>query len=174
METSNATLVSLWIHVPIVTVWIGLVMWDLFVALVPGISPSQRGRMIAWSRPFVIIAIIVIMATGIWQTIYNPIGPRVTDWGTLQELKQKTYGLALFYKHIFVLLTFALTIWVRFVLAPRLRGEGDGVATPVGGAMVATVGGTRTGRFVVWASAVNALACLITLLFATRMIWTLH
>lgn len=181
MDTGDLTLLSLWVHVPLVTAWIGLVMWDLFASATPGISAEQRGRMIAWSRPFVIVAIIVIMITGIWQTVYNPLGPKVTNWDTLQQLKGKTYGLALFYKHIFVLLTFALTVVVRFVLAPRLRDQGNTFQRQTqmqmqsGSAVAITASAaTTTERLILWLSALNVAACLSVLVFATRMIWELH
>jgi hypothetical protein len=162
---------SLWIHVPLVVGWVGFVMFDLFAALTPGLSLDQRGRMIAWSRWFVVAAIVLIMVTGIYQTIYNPVGPEVTSWATLQELKDKEYGFALFIKHGFVLATFVLTIVVRFGLAPRLLGRGDG-AVSGGGAVAA--GALSTDRTIVWLSALNLLACLGALLYATRMIWLLH
>lgn len=162
------TLLSLWVHLPIVTAWIGLVMFDVFAGLAPGLSAEQRGRMIAWSRPFVIVAIIVIMVTGIWQTMDNPLGPEVRSWSTLQELKEKTYGLSLFYKHIFVAITFALTLVVRFGLAPRLMA---GAQRTGGGAIAATL---QLERAIVWLSAANLLACLLALIFATRMVWELH
>jgi hypothetical protein len=167
VDTDTVTLLSLAIHVPLVTAWIGFVMWDVFAAAAPGLSADQRGRMIAWSRPLVVGGVIVILATGIWQTIHNPLGPEVTSWSTLQELKAKTYGLALFWKHGFVLATFVLTIVVRFLLAPRLAA----------GTETAGSAGTRTAilpRSLLWLSFLNLLACLGALVMATRMVWELH
>jgi putative copper export protein len=167
MTDENLTLFSLWVHVPFVTAWIGFVMFDVFTALVPGLTPGQRGRLIAWSRWFVLIGIVVILATGIWQTMKNPF-LEVTSFETLEQLRTRTYGLMLFFKHGAVLATFALTIIVRFVLAPRLA------AVPV------TVSGAeapqkdRLRHVIAGASILNLLACLAALLFTTRMVWTLH
>ena len=72
MDRQDATLISLWIHVPFITTWIGLVMLDAFAAFAPGIDASQRPRIIQWSRPFTLLAIGVIMITGVWQTMDNP------------------------------------------------------------------------------------------------------
>jgi hypothetical protein len=165
-DTNTLTLLSLAIHVPLVTAWIGFVMWDVFASTAPSLNGEQRGRMIVWSRPFVVLAIVVILVTGIWQTIHNPLGPDVTSWSTLQELKAKTYGYALFWKHGFVLATFILTILVRFVLAPRLTAE-----AAAGGASAPTVTLRRT---ILWLSVLNLLACLGALVMATRMVWELH
>lgn len=166
MDVDTLTLLSLTVHIPLVTAWIGFVMWDVFAASAPGLDSEQRGRMIARPRPFVVFAIAVILATGIWQTVHNPLGPEVTSWSTLQELKTKTYGFALFVKHGFVLVTFVLTVLVRYVLAPRLAA-----AAAAGGTSVA---GAPLRRTILWLSVVNLLACLGALLMATRMVWELH
>jgi len=166
MSADDLTLLSLWIHIPIVTAWIGLVMFDLFVSLAPGFTIEQRGRLVAWSRPFVIVAVLVIMLTGIWQTVHNPIRPDVTTYDELQGLKATTYGNALFWKHGMVLATFALTVLVRFMIAPVLmRG-----VTASGGALASF----QNLRGLSWLSALNLLACLGALIFATRMVWELH
>jgi putative copper export protein len=157
MDEETLKLFSLWVHVPLVTAWIGLVMWDVFAAAAPGLQLEQRGRLITWSRPFVIVAIIVIMVTGIYQTVRNPFGIEVASFGDLSDLRETTYGLALFWKHGFVLATFALTPVVRFWFAPRLRAASEGALRPV-----------------LWLSVLNLLACLGALIFATRMIFELH
>ena len=168
MGRDDLTLLSLWVHIPLVTAWIGLVMFDLFVALAPGLATAQRGRLITWSRPFVVLAIVVIMATGIWQTMENPFGVPVTSYSTLQDLKDRTYGEALFYKHIFVAITFALTVLVRFFLAPRLTAS---AAVTDSGSIAS---GAALERSVLWLSVLKLGACLAALLFATRMVWELH
>ena len=168
MDRGDLTLLSLWVHLPFVTLWIGLVMLDVFVALAPGLDAEQRGRMIAWSRPLVVLAIVVILVTGVWQTFDNPYGIEVTSYARLQELKEKTYGLALFWKHGFVLATFVLTLLVRFIYAPRLALQ---AVTADSGAAVAA---GQLERAVLWLSLLNLAACLGALIFATRMIWELH
>ena len=168
MDRQDITLLSLWVHLPVVTTWIGLVMFDVFVSLAPGLSTAQRGRMIAWSRPLVVIAILVILVTGIWQTMDNPF-VQVNSFSTLEELRGRTfYGRALFFKHGFVLATFGLTILVRFILAPRLMAVG---AAPAGGAVPAS---PQLERPVLWLSLLNLGACLGALIMATLMIMELH
>jgi hypothetical protein len=183
----DLTLLSLWIHIPIVTTWIGMVMLDVYASSVPGLAPQQRGRMIAWFRPFVIVAILVILATGIWQTMRNPF-TEVDSWSTLQELKDSTYGFSLFIKHGFVLATFLLTLIVTFIYAPRLMATPAAATTSgaqvpgVPGAKPPSGGGWGTARvpqfklerIIRWLSVLNLIACLGALIMATRMVWELH
>ena len=172
MSTDNILLLSLWIHVPMVTIWIGLVMFDLYAILAPGLDTAQRARLLTWSCPFVMVAIPVIAATGIWQTIHNPLGD-VTSWAALGALKEKTYGYALFWKHGFVLATFAMTVYVRFFLAKRLAVTTASVAASSTTGISSGDAGALP-RSILWVSLANAAACLGALMFATRMIWTLH
>ena len=168
MDKTGLTLIALWIHVPVVTAWIGLVMLDLLATLAPGLQAAQRGQIIAWSKPFVIVAVAVILLTGIWQTIYNPFNV-VNSLDALERLRTTTvYGMVLFWKHGFVLATFALTYATRFVLAPRLV-EAEQAA---GG--TATSDGSRVLRSIRGLAAANLAACLGALLLATRMVWELH
>lgn len=166
MDRQDVTLISLWLHVPFVTAWIGLIMLDFFAIFGPGLTDEQRPRILTWSRPFVLIAIPVILMTGVWQTIENPFY-RVDSWSALSELKKRTlYGDLLFYKHVFVIVTFGLTVLVRFVLAPRLR------------AALATAGGVvsdhGTYKLLRVASVANIGAGLAAVLLATRMVAELH
>jgi hypothetical protein len=162
----DPTLLALWLHVPFVTAWVGLVMLDVIALIAPGLTTEQRARIVAWSRPFSIVAIVVILATGVWQTIYNPIR-EVTSYAALAELRTTTmYGHSLFWKHGFVMATFALTLVARFWIAPRLLAlsarSSDATALP---------GMERT---LFWVSSLNLAACLAALVLATRMIWALH
>jgi len=135
-------------------------MLDVLAMTAPGLELRQRVRLVVWSRPFVMVAIPLIIATGIWQTIYNPITV-VDSIDALEKLREGTvYGSALFWKHGFVLITFGLTIYARFLAAPKL------VAAPPGE--------QGNAQALVWVSLANGAACLGALLFATRMIWTLH
>jgi hypothetical protein len=166
MSAVTPTLVALWIHIPFVTAWIGLVMFDIIALIAPGLTMEQRARMIAWSRPFVLVAIPVILVTGILQTIDNPIKP-VESYADLNELKSASvYGYALFWKHGCVMATFALTLVARFWLAPRLLIS----STASAGAPAAF----SQERMLFWASSLNLAACLAALVFATRMVWALH
>lgn len=163
MSVDDAVLISLWVHVPLATAWIGLVMFDVFAAAAPGLSSIQRGQMIAWSRGLVVAAIVVLMVTGIWQTMHNPIS-EVRSYSELASLRDRTaYGMALFLKHGFVIATFVLTVIVRFVLAPRLVAAGASGGMAVAGE-----------RQILWLSILNLAACLGALVMATRMIYSLH
>lgn len=169
MDRQDVTLVSLWVHVPFITTWIGLVMLDAFATFAPGLSGSQRAGIIAWSRPFVLLAIPVILATGVWQTVENPFY-RVESYSDLSELRDRTlYGDLLFWKHACVLATFVLTALVRFVLAPRLQA---GVLATVGGGEGAL--DASDFRLIQVGTLLNLAACLGALMLATRMVVELH
>jgi putative copper export protein len=178
VDEGQLTLLSLWIHIPIVTAWIGMVMIDLFASSAPGFNIDQRGRMIAWFRPFVIAAIGIILVTGIWQTMKNPFS-EVSSYAELSDLRDTTYGFSLFVKHIFVVATFLLTLIVHFYFAPRLM-KPSAVGAPGGPAVSSTLVTTAqepVARDLVatrWLSILNVLACVGALIMATRMIWELH
>jgi putative copper export protein len=178
VDEGNLVQLSLWIHIPIVTAWIGMVMIEVFASSAPGLSTEQRGRMIAWFRPIVVIAVVVILATGIWQTMRNPF-MEVNSFGQLSDLRETTYGLALFIKHIFVLATFILTIVIHFYFGPRLMNSAA-IGTAGGPAVRDTVvaeaqePATRDLVLTRSLSIVNLLACLGALIFAARMVWQLH
>lgn len=165
MDRADFTLISLLVHVPFITAWIGLVMLDGFAAFAPGIDDRQRPRLIMWSQKFTLLAIVVIMVTGIWQTMDNPF-IRVGSYSDLTNLRENTlYGSLLFWKHVFVFITFALTLFVRFRLAPR---AGGGDISAGGGA--AAQGSSLLKPMIV----LNVLACLGALLLASRMVIELH
>lgn len=180
MDTGDWTLLSLWVHIPVVTVWIGLVMWDLFASSAPDLSVAQRGRLIARSRWPTLVLIVVILVTGIWQTMKNPFS-EVSSYSELEALRDDTtYGMALFLKHGAVLATFVITLIVRFYFAPRLLHPSTGTVTdvpatvPAGGTAAVAAPATQNLAAVRWLSAVNLLACLAALILATRMVWELH
>lgn len=162
MGRDDITLISLLVHVPFITAWIGFVMFDAFAAFAPGIDEAQRPRLLTWSQKFTIVAIVVIMVTGIWQTMENPF-VRVSSFGDLSELKDRTlYGDLLFWKHVFVVATFGLTLAVRFYLAPR-------------SAEVSAAGaGSALSGLLKPAIVLNLVACLGALLLAARMVIELH
>ena len=178
MDDQDITLISLWVHVPLVITWIGLVMLDVVAAFAPGLDVGQRSRMIMWSRWFVIVAIPVIMITGIWQTIDNPF-LRVESYSGLSALRERTlYGDLLFWKHAAVIATFGLTILVRFFLAPRMGSRGASGAPPpvaagASGSSMA-LADNRALQLVRTASVANLVACLFAILLATRMVLELH
>jgi putative copper export protein len=163
----DLTLISILIHVPVVTIWIGLAMFDVFAMFSPALTPEQRARFVARSRWFALAAVAVILVTGVWQTMENPF-VKVDSWATLEKLRTKTYGEALFFKHIFVVTTFALTYLTRFVLAPRLIATTQ--ATPAGDA-IAVAGLQRT---LTLATLLNLAASFGALILAARMEIELH
>ena len=144
--------------VPVVVAWIALVGLEVFLCTVRDVPGGQRMRPIAAMRWPTVALLAVILVTGVWQTINNPF-VAVTSFDTLEELKNTTaYGMALFWKHVFVVGTVAASLASRFALAPAALRRGDAAAS---GAL----------RAVVW---LNLLACLLTLLATTRMTITLH
>jgi hypothetical protein len=177
MDRQDWLLVSLWIHVPFITAWIGLVMLDAVAMFAPGLDGQQRARLLLWSRVFVAVAIPVIMITGIWQTVENPFY-RVESYSGLSQLRDRTlYGDLLFWKHGFVLATFGLTILTRFILAPRLMADATGAAVSAGGVMSlfgVLDDGQRASKLAQMATLLNLAACLGAVLLATRMVGELH
>lgn len=158
MSIATWTLVSLLVHVPVVVAWIGLVGLEVFLCTVRDIPGGQRLDPIAAMRWPTVALLLVIIVTGIWQTMHNPF-VTVSSWQTLEKLKDTTnYGMALFWKHGFVIATVVLSLASRFVIAPRALLRGDHAASGM-------------LRVVVW---LNLLACLMTLLATTRMTITLH
>ena len=154
--------ISLAIHIPASIAWLGIVLYQAIIAAVPYLSPAQRGGLLARPRWLVVALIPIILATGIYQTIFNPF-QTVTDFASLKALRHETtYGLALFWKHGFVLLSFALTLLVSFALAPRLVAfaEDTEKATP-----------PRAPGMLAWA---NVAACAALLFCVTVMVFQLH
>src|SRR5205823_729803 len=139
----DLTLISILVHVPFVTVWIGLVLFDAFAMLSPALAPEQRAHLIARTRWLALVAVAVILVTGIWQTMENPF-VKVNSWSTLEKLRTKTYGEALFFKHICVVATIVLTFFSRFVLAPRLLESRPAVVAA--GSGIPTIGTPDGGR----------------------------
>jgi putative copper export protein len=168
VSKDDLTLISILVHVPFVTFWIGLVMFDAFTMLSPALSTEQRARFIARTRWIAVIAVAVILLTGIWQTMENPF-VKVDSWATLEKLRTKTYGQALFFKHICVFTTFALTYFTRFVLAPRLIASAE--TAPTGDAVAATSG---LQRALTLATLLNVAACFGAVILAARMEIELH
>ncbi len=165
----DATLLSLFFHVPAVTAWVGLVMFDAFLCFTPGLATDQRLHLIARMRWLTVALILVILATGIWQTVDNPF-LRVDSYSTLERLRENyDYGKALFIKHIFVIATFGLSLAVRFLFARRAGPPAEGLA-------VSTAGPTllATHRPLAGAAVLNLGACLGVLLATARMTIELH
>jgi uncharacterized cupredoxin-like copper-binding protein len=161
----NITLISLLFHIPAITLWVGLAMFDIFALMTPGIPQDQRLNLIMRFKWFSIVLIVIIMITGIWQTLDNPFH-RVDSFNTLEELRDNyTYGLALFIKHIFVIATFGTSLLVRFFLVERTQTamvEGDGAAV------------AQQTKLLNYAAIFNLGMTLFAVLAAARMTIELH
>ena len=165
MSTLDPLLISLVIHIPAVTIWVGLALWDAFLSLTPGLDQSQRARLIARTGMLTLLLILVIMVTGVYQTIDNPFR-EIKSYSDLSGLRaDTTYGMALFVKHAFVIVTFILSLIVRFYLAPRALN----VYSADGGAAVAT-----QTRVLTSATLINLAVCMLALVAASRMTIELH
>jgi putative copper export protein len=160
----DITLISLLFHIPAITFWVGLAMWDVFATMTPGLADEQRVRLIGRMKAMTLVLIAIIMVTGIWQTLDNPFS-RVDSYSTLEALRENTtYGKALFVKHIFVIATFFISIFVRFFLASKAEAsiQSDG-----------TIAATQS-RYLTWAVLLNLAVTLAAVLSAARMTIELH
>jgi hypothetical protein len=176
MSESSLTLAMLWVHVPFAVAWIGIALFDAFLAVAPGLSAGQRATLIRWTQPFVLIAIPVIVITGIWQTVYNPITEPMWSFAILDQLKRYTYGWALFYKHIFVVGSLVATLAIKLVLVRRLAAaEAATSATPVRTGVAAAASPSPTSDRQLQAGAwANVACCLGILICVVLMVWQLH
>src|SRR5512132_155930 len=100
MGRDEITLVSLLIHVPSVTAWVSFAAFDVFACVGPGLRREQRRRLVRSLRWPTLALIVLIVATGVWQTMENPF-VKVDSIALLEKLRDTTtYGKALFVKHI--------------------------------------------------------------------------
>ncbi len=172
MSQETLTLVLLWVHVPFAVGWIGVAILDAFLAVAPGLTAQQRASLIRPSLPFTYLAIPVILLTGIWQTVYNPVTAPMWSLQILEELKKSTYGWALFYKHVFVLGTLVATLAIKLSLARQI-GSPAPLAATGGSATRAALPSTGSGalRVGTW---LNLAACVGILICVVLMVWQLH
>ena len=169
MSDRDLTLISLLIHIPVVTAWVGLVLFDVFSTMAPGIAENQRARLVASTRWITLGLLIAIAVTGVWQTMDNPF-VKVNSISELEELRERTtYGKSLFVKHIFVFGTVGLSLINRFYLARREQA-GLQLASGPGSGAAATSGLTLLKVAVV----ANAAFALGVLLATARMTIELH
>ncbi len=174
MSEGTITLALLWVHVPFAIAWIGVAMLDAVLAVAPGLSAGQRAALIRFTLPFVYVAIPVILATGVWQTVYNPVTRPMWSLQILEELKKSTYGWALFYKHGFVAATLVATLALKLVLARRLAAEAPTMAISGAGVLAATPATGAPGRALQATAWANLLCCLGILVCVVLMVWQLH
>ena len=175
MSESTITLILLWVHVPFATAWIAVAVLDAFLAVAPGLSAAQRGSLIRLTLPVVLVALPIIVATGIWQTVYNPVTRPMWSWALLDELKRSTYGWALFYKHVFVIGTLLCTLVIKLVLVRRLAAPAVVAAGGQGGtALAAPSPDDRGDRALQTGAWVNVACCLAILICVVLMVYQLH
>jgi hypothetical protein len=157
-------LISLTIHIPTAILWLGLVLYDAIVVAVPFLTPAQRGSLLHRPRWLVLVSIPVILATGIYQTIYNPINT-VNSIDALENLRNTTtYGFALFLKHGFVLASWAMMLAMTYWFAPRLVAFADDIRPEA-------VTPSRLPGLLAWA---NVAACIGLLTCVAVMVFQLH
>ena len=152
------------VHIPAAVLWLGLVLYQAIVTAVPFLTPAQRGSLLYRPRWLVVLSIPVILVTGIYQTIYNPINT-VTDIETLESLRNTTtYGFALFIKHGFVFASWAMMLAMTYYFAPRLVAFADDIRPEA-------VTPSPLPRLLGWA---NVAACVGLLACVAVMVFQLH
>ncbi len=166
--------VSLAIHIPASIAWLGVVLYQALVGLVPFLSPSQRADLLQRPKWLALATIPLFMVTGIYQTIYNPF-VTITDLESLERFRAgTTYGLALFWKHGFVMISVALTLAVTFWFAPRMATVGAAAATTSGRTLTVDATQPATSRLPALLTWANVAACLALLLCVAVIVFQLH
>lgn len=131
-------LTSLLIHILAAFTWLSGVALNVIVLTLPGLDTMQRLRLMKRAIPFAWTALFILIPTGIFQTINNPVTPEpVYTWQTLEQLRATPYGTALLIKHIFVITTATIAVIINFILMPRLNAiligaDNLALATPTG------------------------------------------
>lgn len=156
-------LYSLILHFVVSVLWVGRAIFDAVLFALPASAAPLEARL-RLSRRWVRLTWILmglVVATGLWNTVYNPIslgqkGPAVT-YGQWADLRQTGYGLALFLKHGAVIGTVLLTAALDFYAGPRiLAGEAHRAA------------------WLPWLTRANAACVLAILVAVAYMVYTLH
>lgn len=66
------------------------------------------------ARTVQLVSIPILLLTGLWNTVYNPMTPDpATNLATYALLLATPYGRALALKHVFVFLSFGLTLFLQ-------------------------------------------------------------
>jgi len=131
-------LTSLLIHILAAFTWLSGVVLNAIVLTIPSLDTQHQLHLMKRATPFTWTALFILIPTGIFQTINNPVTPEpVYTWQTLEQLRATPYGTALLIKHIFVITTATIAVIINFILIPRLNaiiiGTGNlPLATPIG------------------------------------------
>ncbi len=74
---SLALLLSLWLHILAAVLWIGGIIYNAVVFTLPAtaLGPAERARLLRRVAPLVWASLIVLLPTGVWNTIFNPAIP---------------------------------------------------------------------------------------------------
>ncbi|MES4791760.1 MAG: hypothetical protein C4321_01100 [Chloroflexota bacterium] len=169
-------LLSMVLHVPFSVAWIGVALYAIFVTTVPGLSIEQRGYLLLRTRALVLVSLPVLLLTGVFQTMYNPLTEPITSYAMLSRLRATPYGAALFYKHGFVIATIVVTLALVFMLAGKLARAGSGALASSGAAALASVDPNAESirRQATWLALLNGLICLSLLLCVTYIVFSLR
>lgn len=132
---ADDVLLSLLIHMLAAVLWLGGVIFQSLVVLLPttALDRSERSRLLLRAAPLQLLALVVLLPTGVYNTINNPVTlEKVTSWERAELLRSTPYGTALFGKHILVIMTTVVTA-LATVLAARYSSQRRAAATPTAG-----------------------------------------
>ncbi|MBI2845263.1 MAG: CopD family protein [Chloroflexi bacterium] len=159
----------IWIHLSAAVIWVGIITFQAlpFTPIFSDLDLEARGRLVQQSTrrllPLTWGSIIVLVLTGVWNTIFTPIAsePPITSLEELDALLITSFGQNLLVKHIFVVGTILFTAWHNFFLAPRL-------SFPPGSYL------HRHWRWAGVVSGLNLLAAIGVLFFAAQVLFSLR
>ncbi|MFN8532154.1 MAG: hypothetical protein U0556_01230 [Dehalococcoidia bacterium] len=113
--------ISMIVHFVTAVVWLGGLAVQFLVLVAPGLEDRQRERLFALVVPWMWISLVVLLPTGVYQTVNNPVTEQVTNPEQLALLRSRPYGQVLVVKHIFAVVTVLLAAAAHFVALPRWR-----------------------------------------------------
>lgn len=135
--TVNGKIILIWLHLIGAVTWIGALVFNTLIFR-PAVSeehPLDRSKRILWANrqldKIVWGSLIILLGTGTWNTIFNPIsvsltGHEVRNFAELELLGETAFGSALRIKHGFFLLLVVLMLYRSFALLPKLRNAVEG------------------------------------------------
>ena len=179
--------------------WVGSLLFAALVLSLPwdALALDRRLMLLRRGRWALALGLLVILPTGVWNTMYNPalrpppgvksalgLVPSVTNWDQLQELKETPYGYALYVKHLLILASIAVSFVTHFVLQRRLAQTSGGLA--LAGAVPASGPAPPTGwaddapkqrqlqQQMFWLATLNVGLGALIVSCAVYMVYTLH
>ncbi|GIW10228.1 MAG: hypothetical protein KatS3mg061_1285 [Dehalococcoidia bacterium] len=115
----GAKYLSMVVHFLTAIVWLGGITVQFLVLVAPGLSESQRERLYALLVPWMWGSLLLLIPTGVYNTLNNPVTEFATSYEQLLQLRARPYGQVLVVKHIFVVLSLGLAGVAHFVVLPR-------------------------------------------------------